>query len=564
MRTVLLLALALAVPVATAAASDTGGPLSADQAAYDVLAYDLDLAIDPEAERLDGVVTIDALTVRALRRLELDLDDGLQVTSVTLGLDESPPQSAAFRHGGGKLWVEMPEPVAGDRRLRVAVHYGGRPRVAANAPWEGGFTWKRTATGQPWFGVSCQTDGADVWWPCKDHPSDEPEDGVRLHLRVPEGLTVVASGRLLGIDDHDDGTRTWHWATTGAINLYDVTVNAAPFVELTAPFTSVAGTELPITRWALADTPEERLLLAQVIDFVTFLEGELGPYPFRADKLHLVATPYLAMEHQTAVAYAPADPAHRESRHGYHWIALHELAHEWWGNLVSASDWRDFWLHEGFDGFMEVLYAERRFGEEAARRVLERFRPAIRNQRPVAPRAESSLRQVYRALEPTLPAAASQNPRPTDIDAYTKGAWVLHSLRWLVGDEVFFPLLRRWAYPTAQMETITDGRQCRLVSTGDFLRHASEAAGRDLAWFFEVYLRQPDLPRLRSSRQGDELTLWWETAGDLPFPMPVEILGAGGEIVRLGMEGGRGTLAWPAGLADPVLDPRGRLLRAAD
>jgi aminopeptidase N len=306
------------------------------------------------------------------------------------------------------------------------------------------------------------------------------------------------------------------------------------------------------------------LLLAQLADFAAFLEGELGPYPFRADKLNLVATPYLAMEHQTAVAYAPADAEHRDRQHGYHWIALHELTHEWWGNLVTASDWRDLWLHEGFDGFMEVLYAERRFGEEAARRVLERFRPGLLNQQPVAPRSERTMRQVFRALDPALHAAASQNPRAMDVDAYAKGAWVLHSLRGLMGDERFFPMLRRWAYPTAEMEKITDGRQCRLVSTEDLLRHASETAGRDLSWFFEVYLRQPELPRLRSSRQGDELTLWWETAGDLPFPMPVEILGARGELVRLEMAEGRVTLPWPAALADPVVDPRARLLRAAD
>lgn len=565
MRIVLWLSLALAAAVAAAAPSDTGGPLSADQAAYDVLAYDLDLAIDPEAQRLDGTVTVEARAVRALRRLELDLDDRLQVESVTLGLDESPPQPAAFRHGGGKLWVELPEPVAGDRRLRVAVKYGGQPRVAPNPPWEGGFTWKRTAAGQPWFGVSCQVDGADLWWPCKDHPSDEPERGVAMHLRVPAGLTIVANGRLLGIDDHADGTRTWHWRTTGAINSYDVTVNAGPFVKLEAPYTSVAGTALPIVRWALEDNPEERLLLSQLVDFAAFLEGELGPYPFRADKLNFVATPYVAMEHQTAVAYAPADAEHRDRQHGYHWIALHELTHEWWGNLVSASDWRDFWLHEGFDGYMEVLYAERRFGEEAARRLLERFRPTILNRRPVAPRAERSLRQVYRTLEPTAAAAASsQNRTPTDVDVYAKGAWVLHSLRWLVGDEPFFRLLRRWAYPTPEMEKITDGRQCRLVSTEDFLRHVNETAGRELGWFFGVYLRQPELPRLRQSRQGDELTLWWETPDDLPFPMPVEIVGAGGEPVRLEMAEGRVILPWPAGLADPVVDPHGRLLRASD
>jgi len=565
MRTVHWLLLALVSPVGAAVPSDTGGPLSADQAAYDVLAYDLDLAIDPEAQRLDGTVTMEAKTVRALRRLELDLDDRLRVTSVSFGLDESPLRPAAFRHGDGKLWVEVPEPVAADRRLRVAVHYGGQPRVAPNPPWEGGFTWKRTESGQPWFGVSCQVDGADLWWPCKDHPSDEPERGVALHLRVPAGLTVVANGRLQGIDDHGDGTRTWHWRTTGAINLYDVTVNAGPFVELTAPFTSAAGTDLPITRWALADTPEERTLLSQLVDFVSFLEGELGPYPFRADKLAFVATPYLAMEHQTAVAYAPADPQNRDRQHGYHWIALHELTHEWWGNLVSASDWRDFWLQEGFDGYMEVLYAERRFGAEAGQQVLDRFRPAILNRRPVASRAERSLRQVYRTLDATAGvAASSHNPRPTDVDVYAKGAWILHSLRWLVGDERFFPLLRRWAYPTPEMEKITDGRQCRLVSTEDFLRHASEWAGRDLSWFFEVYLRQPELPRLRQSRQGDALTLWWETPDDLPFPMPVEIVGAAGELIRIGMEEGRVTLPWPAGLADPVVDPRGRILRAAD
>ena len=114
------------------------------------------------------------------------------------------------------------------------------------------------------------------------------------------------------------------------------------------------------------------------------------------------------------------------------------------------------------------------------------------------------------------------------------------------------------------MEGVTDGSQCRLATTDDFLEIAETVTGTTLDWFFEVYLRQPELPRLRSSRQGDELTLWWETAGDLPFPMPVEIVGAAGEVVRLGMEDGRVTLPWPADLAAPVVDPRGRILRAAD
>lgn len=562
MRPFLLAMLLLATPAA-AVDSDSGGPLSADQASFDALAYDLDLAIDPEAQRIDGTVTLEARTVRALRRLELDLDDRLEVRRITVALDAEPPREAAFRHNAGKLWIDLAEPVAGDRRLRVAVTYGGAPRVAPNPPWEGGFTWSRTPSGQPWFGVSCQTDGADLWWPVKDHPSDEPEQGVRLHLRVPASLRVVSNGRLERIDDHADGTRTWHWVTTGPINLYDVTVNAAPFVELTAPYTGVAGTSMPVTRWALEDSPAERELLAQLVDFVQFLEETVGPYPFRADKLSLVATPYLAMEHQTAVSYAPADPAKREPRHGYHWIALHELTHEWWGNLVSATDWRDFWLHEGFDGYTEALYAERRFGEAAAHEVLARFRPSILNQRAVAPRSEQSIRQIYRAVA-ARPGTTSQNPRASDVDAYAKGAWVLHSLRWLVGDEAFFPLLRRWAYPTPEMEKVTDGRQCRLVSTEDFVRHVTEATGRDLSWFFEVYVRQPELPRLRFRREGGELTLWWETPGDLPFPMPVEIAEPGGEAVRLEMTAGRATVAWPADRADPVIDPHGRLLQRLD
>jgi aminopeptidase N len=289
-------------------------------------------------------------------------------------------------------------------------------------------------------------------------------------------------------------------------------------------------------------------LLAQTKDFLRFLEEYLGPYPFRAEKLGIAHAPFLGMEHQTMIAYGNE---FRDNAEGFDWLMLHELGHEWWGNLVTAPDWRDFWIHEGFQSFMDSLYKGRVRGEAAYVRDMADRMKSLRNMQPVAPRESRTAVEMYLAAPDYV---------RSDGDIYGKGAVVLHTLRYLVGDRAFFAALRRMAYPDPRRERVKDGRQTRFATTEDFRQIAEEASGMKLGWFFDVYLRQPRLPRLVTRRDGGRLTLRWDVPDGLPFPMPVEVR-AGGAVRRYEMPSGSAVVEVGPG-AEAEVDPRGWILRA--
>lgn len=488
----------------------SGGVLSPEQATFDLRYAALDLSIDPSRRSLQGSATLEVRILHPSRTLVLDLDQVFQVSSVLL-LEGEAPRQLSFERRGGQIWVEYPWTRQPGDTVRVRVDYGGKPREAPRPPWVGGFVWDRTADGSPWVGVACQMDGADLWWPVKDHPSDEPER-MDLAITVPTPLVVASNGVLRRVEDHADGTHTFHWHISNPINAYNVTVNVAPYRTITRTYQSTAGEEIPVTYWVLPENYQRGLqLFDQFLEHLRFLEEKLGPYPFRNEKYGVAETSYLGMEHQTIISYGNR---YQNNEYGFDALHLHELAHEWWGNLVSAADWRDHWLHEGFASYMEALYAETLQGRQALHSYLAALRPRIRNLMPVAPREPQTMMQKY-----FVPPDYTR----TDGDVNFKGAWILHTLRYLVGEEAFGKILRRFAYPEARLEQITGGEQCRFASTEDFRRLCEEISGQDLSWFFEVYLRQPELPRLQKEWTGQGLHLRWVVPGDRPFPMPVEI-----------------------------------------
>lgn len=522
------------------ASEETGGPLMKEQAAYDVRHYDLSLRVDPKRKSISGTGTIEVEALEPLSWLVLDLDPRLQVQRVRLP-DQSGGGSgieAPFEHRGSKLWVLLPQPAPAGARVVAAVEYHGRPREAVRAPWDGGFTWSKTRDGMPWIATSVQGEGADLWWPCKDHPSDKPES-FTLRIRVPSGLVVAANGRLLEVLTHDDGTRTYHWHTAFPISNYNVALNIAPYETLTTNYTSVTGEIVPATYWVL---PENRTngakLLPEMLDHLNFYERLLGPYPFRGEKYGVAETPHLGMEHQSIIGYGNK---YKGGPHGYDWLHHHELGHEWWGNLVTAEDWRHFWIHEGLCTYMQALYAEEREGVMAYHHALYENRRKIKNRHAVVPPNSTGMGGF------------------ADEDAYFKGAWVVHMLRYLIGREQTLMVLRRFAYPDPDREKLTDGSVCRFVSTADFIRQAETVSGRKLDWFFQVYLDQPRLPKLVSEIRGDKLLLRWETPKSYPFPMPLE-LEVQGRIERIEMPDGRAELS-AAPYAGARLDPRMWILK---
>jgi aminopeptidase N len=546
---------------------DSGGVVPPEQAAYDVTYYEVSLRIAPDERRIAGSALTVGRVLDPLRHIVLDLDTLLTVSEVTaVELDDGRRVDAGTEPDGGatstplvwerrtgRLWIDPGAELAPGAEFAVRVAYEGAPRVAPRAPWDGGFVWAETEAGDPWIATANQGQGSDLWWPSKDQVSDKP-DSMAIRIRVPEPLVVATNGRLRDVEQHDEGTRTYHWFVSTPISAYNVALNIAPYRRLETELTSVAGERFPVMLFVLPEDEERgRALLNEIVEHLEFYEDLLGPYPFRADKYGVAQTPHLGMEHQTIIAYgARFDRGAMTGGRDWGFDALHhhELAHEWWGNLVTNADWKDMWLHEGFGTYMQALYAERLGGEERYHEYMAANRRGIRNRSPVAPRESRTAGEIY---------------FNSGGDIYTKGAWVLHTLRRVIGDDAFFTALRRMAYPDSTRLRAIAGEQTRFATTDDFLRIAEEASGRELGWLFEVYLRQPLLPELVAEREGgadaDVVRLSWDVPRGLPFPMPVEAE-IDGEVRRIEVPAdGAAEVSVPAG-ADVTLDPHGWILRA--
>lgn len=525
---------------------ESGGELPPELSSYNVYFYDLNLTIDPADSTVDGTVESHVEIVQPTNWIVLALDPKLSVYRVIEQKGDDSRHLRFDRSGDHKnIDIYFPETKQPGERAVIEIHYGGKPIEAVNPPWDGGLVWAQTPSGKPWVGVASQTIGAWVWWPNKDHPSDRP-DSVAINLTLPDNLVVASNGRSRGTTERNDGFKTWHWFVSTPINNYNVTFNAAPYETIRETYTSISGDEMEIIFWVLPEfTTEGRELFPQFVSQMEFLERILGPYPFRADKYGVAHAPYLGMEHQTLIAYGAGfedgvlfgEPSKFDDLH------QHELAHEWWGNLVTVWDWRDFWIHEGFGTYMQALYAEQVSGKDDYQKMIDYFESRISSTQPVAPRQRMSTLEV------------TSGGRGADV--YYKGAAFLHTLRNFIGEELFFESLRRFAYPEADMEQVTDGSHMRFATTNDYLTLVNNLTGRDLGWMFEVYLRRAPLPTLVVEQTENTILLQWNTeTGD--FPMPVDILI--GEQIREVIPGENGCrIEFDAGKAVEI-DPKGKLL----
>jgi aminopeptidase N len=520
----------------------TGGPLMFEQAVYDVQSYDVSLNVDPKTKSISGTTVMTAKAVIPTDVIVLDLDTPYTITKVTDGTND-----LKYERREGKIWIWFPQSKQDGEEIKTSITYSGVPREAPRPPWVGGFMWKQTKDGSPWISVALQNDGADLLFPCKDHPSDKPARAA-MHVTVPEPLMAVSVGKLQGSKKNSDGTVTWNWLMTNPVANYSIIFDAAPYKVIEDSYKSVSGDTIPVYFYVLPeDFDKGPGLVKELKKYTAYYEKYLGPYPFRSQKLGMVETPHLGMEHSTHIAYGNQ---FRYNADGTDWLLLHEFGHEWWANLVTASDWKDFWLHEGFQSYMDTLYQEYLHGQDAYLKAMSARVKRLRNTQPVAPREAKIAYQVY---------MEAPDYTQSDGDIYDKGALVLHTLRFLIGDDAFFRALHHMAYPNKQMETYTDGRQERLVTTDDFLTIAEKDSGKKLDWFFELYLRQPKLPKLVSELNGNTMTLHWETPNNIPFPMPVDVV-VNGKTQRVEMKDGKATVNF-TGTA-PVIDPNGWVLKA--
>jgi aminopeptidase N len=515
---------------------DSGGKLSPFQACYDVKFYNINLTIDPDEKVICGYVMMRAEAVNDFNKILIDLDTTFQIEAVQF-IQQNKEIDLTFKHDGGKVWINFPNTIERGEIFSTKITYAGVPRVAKRPPWDEGFVWSKSKGGKDWVTVTCQGGGADAWWPCKDHPSDRP-DSVSLHFTVPSDLICIGSGKLKSEIDNHNGTKTWNWYVSTPINNYCVMFYLGPYKAIDYDYTSVTGEKFPFTVWVLPESYDKAKEHApQFLLHMKIQEELIGPYPFRADKYSVVEAPHLGMEHQTAIGYGYGWKNHPQF--AFDWLHHHEFSHEWWANLAACKDWSEFWIAEGLGTYMQPLYLEKVLGKDEYFRYMKSIK-RFANKQPLAPRGEKTSGESY------------------NLDIYYKGAWVVHTLRYYLGDEIFFKVLRRWAYPTEEMEKITNGRQCRLATTDEFLQIAEKISGKKLNWFFEVYLRHAPLPKLNVKYHPNKVEFNWETENNLPFPLPVEVTVAG-KTMLVDMNNGKGSIDLPQG-KDFTVDPLGWLL----
>lgn len=523
----------------------TDQPRTPEQEAVRFDLADLSIRVIPDEKRIEGVAVLDFTATAPLSVLPLELDTLLPVSSVQVDGRELEQGEGGWRNPEGRLWIDLGRDLAPGDKVRIRIAYAGAPRVAPRAPWDGGFVWATTVDGKPWIATAVQPEGCDLFWPCIDSPLAEP-GRVDLHITVPSDLAAPSNGRFLGKTDHGDGWTTWNWSAHQP-NTYAIALNIGPYDEITADYRSRFGNTIRLSYWYLRtdDAANVRSLFAEFAPMLDFYEATVGPFPFADEKMGVVETPHLGMEHQTINAYGNG---YRLDGKGYDWLLHHELAHEWFGNQMTNANADDMWLHEGLGSYMQPLYLRWLHGDRYFQAELLDQRNGLINRFPVVSGVPKSEDEVYKGdVGPGL-------------DIYNKGSLIAHSLRLLIGDEAFFRSVTRLVY--GRPDPRPGNFAPRYATTNEFLAIVNEESGQDLNWFFRGYLYNAALPDLRQTREGDTLRLEWVTGDGGVFPMPVEIE-IDGRLTTVPMTGGRGQITVPAD-AHILIDPESKVLRRLD
>jgi len=475
------------------------GSLSPERTWWDLCHYHLDIKVDPAARSLSGSNTISYRVLKPSQTMQIDLQPPLIISAI-----HQDGEKLAFTRDGNAWFVTLKKEQQRDALNAIVVDYSGNPKESPRPPWSGGITWKKDENGIDFIASACQGDGASLWWPCKDHPADEP-DSMLMSINVPAHLTDVSNGRLRKIDTLDDGTRTFHWAVVNPINHYGVNINIGDYVRFGDVYQGEKG-PLDCDYWVLRNNLEKaRVHFKEAYRMLAAFEHWFGPYPFYEDSYKLVEAPYPGMEHQSSVTYGNG---YQQGFHGndlsgtgwglkFDFIIVHESGHEWFANSISNNDAAEMWVHEAFIAYSENLFLDYFYGKEASADYVIGTRARIRNDRPIA-----GIRGVN---------------HEGSGDMYYKGSNMLHTLRQLIGDDEKWRLILRGLNETFYHQTVC----------GDQIEAAIIArSGLDLKPFFDQYVRDVRVPVLEYVIEEKTLRYrWGQCVRGFNIPLAVTING---------------------------------------
>ncbi len=392
------------------------GSITPERAWWDLQHYDLSVEVFPSSKSISGTNTITYKVLENKKVMQIDLQEPMNIDKATQNGKE-----LTIKRKGAIHYIKLKKQRQGEEN-KITIYFSGTPREAVRPPWDGGYTWDKDSFGNDFIATSNQGIGASIWWPNKDHPSDEPDKGMDLAITAPSHLVAVGNGRLQKTEDHGT-TKSWHWKVVNPINNYGINVNIGDYVNFSEKHEGLKG-DLDMDYWVLKENLEKaKFQFEQVPMMMNAFEYWFGPYPFYEDSFKLVEVPYLGMEHQSSVTYGNKYGNGYLGRDlsGSGWglrfdfIIIHEAGHEWFANNITNKDVADMWIHEGFTAYSENLYLDYHYGPIASTEYVTGTRNLIQNDRPI------------------IGTYGVRNSGSGDM--YYKGANILHTLRQLLEDD---------------------------------------------------------------------------------------------------------------------------------
>jgi len=468
------------------------GGLRIERTSYDVKRYDLNITINPEQKSIKGFNEITFDVVIPTQKIQLDLFENMKVDSIVWNA-----KKLNYKRDNDAVFIDFPEKLASRSNHKLKFYYSGNPRIAKNAPWDGGFVFSKDKAGKDFIAVAVQGTGASLWYPVKDSQTDEPDNGASIKVAVPNGLMNVSNGRFLGSQDLKNGYTRWDWEVKNPINNYTITVNIADYVHIQDKMP-----DLDLDYYVLRENEAKaREHFMEVKPMMECFQSKFGRYPFWEDGYKLVETPYLGMEHQSAVAYG------NKYKKGYmgfdlsgtgvgmffDYITIHETGHEWFGNSITSMDIADMWIHEGFTTYSETVFIECIKGYDDAMKYINGQAKNVRNDKPI------------------IGQYGVNNEGSGDM--YYKGSLLLNTLRHIIGDDE-----KWWKMVYDYSETFKK----KIITSDTVIDYFNKASGTDLTPVFRQYLYTNQVPVFIYKIKGDYLYYSWDNANE-DFNMPIDI-----------------------------------------